>query len=206
MLDVAAALASIKNVDEAVGIISKLAEMLKGKPDLAALKLADALNEIAKTWQVIDEAATNILKLGIDKDALASGSKELLAIEGGRLLIQVEDGRGHCHDIQDIFEKYLNRWFDRVLKGDDLAAMNNVFEMLGDADDDVFSQMDKLANELQVQASAVLNLVINGQSEEAKSMVLALRGTLLPLRLAISKSLSNLYALKSQFVAIASAV
>lgn len=110
---------------------------LKGQPDLAAAKLAEVHDEVAKTWQVMDEAITQYLKLGIDGDALEKGSETLLKIEGGGLLVGVREGRGNCQVIGNIFSRYLNRWFERVLKGKELHGIRNVFYMLSNADDDV---------------------------------------------------------------------
>ena len=203
MIDVQAALASVKKVDEAVGIIGKLVSKLKGQPDLAAVKLAEALDEVAKTWQVMDEAMTQYLKLGVDADALEKGSETLLKIEGGGLLVRVKEGRGHCHVIGNIFSKYLNRWFERVLKGKKLDGIRKVFYTLGNADDDVFRHMEHVAAQLQTEANAVLDLVIKGENQKARNTVLARRADLHPLRLAISGTMTKLYGLKSEFIKIA---
>jgi hypothetical protein len=202
MIETAAALESIKKADEALGIIGKLVAKLKAQPDLAALKLAEALDEIGKTWQVMDTAITQFLKLGIDSDAMEKGSEVLLRIEGGGLLNEVKDGRGHCHIIGNIFYKYLDRWFAEVLKGEELDSIRRVFDMLSEADDDVFLYMENVAEQLQTEATQVLDMVSTGKVNEAKSRVLAFRKELQPLRLGMSGTLQKLYNLKSDFIQI----
>jgi len=203
MIDTIAAIESIKKVDEALGVIWKLVAKLKAKPDLAALKLVEALDEIGKTWQVMDTAITQFLKLGLDDDALKSKSDVLLRIEGGGLLAEVQDGRGHCIVIRIIYEKYLNRWFMRVFNNEESGSISRVFNLLGDADDRVFYDMEKVAGQLQKEATHVLDMVSVGKFNEAKSKVLAFRKELQPLRLGMSGTLQTLYRLKSEFIQIA---
>jgi len=203
MIETQAALAAIKKIDDAVGVVGKLISKFKGQPDLAAAKLADALDEVAKTWRVMDEAISAYLRLGIDEAALEKGSEVLLKIEGGGLLVTVKQGRGHCHIIGNIFITYLDRWFERVLKGKQLDAIRDVFYMLGNADDDVFSHMENIAAQLQADANAVLNMVIKGNAQEAKAYVLSMRNDLHRFRLAVSAAMAKLYNLRAEFIKIA---
>ncbi len=50
---------------------------------------------------------------------------------------------GHCHIIGNIYEKYLDRWFERALKGEDLALMRRVFDDLTKADMGLKSRADE---------------------------------------------------------------
>jgi hypothetical protein len=202
MIETTTALGAIKKVDEALGVIGKLVSKLKAQPDLAALKLAEALDEVGKTWQVMDKAITDFLKLGIDRDALEKGSEVLLRIEGGGLLVEVKNGIGHCHVISNIYAEYLDRWFERVLKGKDLDSIRRVFFALGEADLDVFWQMETVAEQLQTEANKVLDMVIEGKASEARKRVLAIRKELEPLRLGMSETLQKLYSLKGDFIKI----
>jgi hypothetical protein len=97
MIDVIAAVKSAEELDKAIDIVEKLVGKLKAQPDLAAEKLGQALGEIAKTLQVVDNSASQFLSLGIDDGALTKNSKLLLDIDGGSLRTEVERGRGHCH-------------------------------------------------------------------------------------------------------------
>jgi len=203
VIETKAALAAVKEIDEAVEVLGKAVARLKGQPDTAALKLAEALDEIGKTWQVIDQAITRFLGLGFDAEELTKGSQVLLGIEGGALLVSVQQGRGHCHVIRNIFDKYLDRWFQRVFKGDELARIRNVFYGLGYADLDVFNYMEHVAQQLQVEANAALDSIAHGKLAEARVRILSLRSDLSPLRLSLSHSLVHLYALKGEFITIA---
>jgi hypothetical protein len=203
MIETKAALAAVKQIDEVVGVLAKAVASLKSQPDTAALKLAEALDEIGKTWQVIDQAITRFLALGFDIDELGKGSQVLLGIEGGTLLVTVQQGRGHCHVIGNIFRKYLDRWFQRVLKGDELDRLRSVFYRLGSVDLDVFTHMEVIAEQLQAEANAALDSIARGKPAEARARILSLRTDLNPLRLSLSQSLVNLYSVKGEFIQIA---
>ena len=57
MPDLIAAAKSAQKVDQAVGLVAKMIGKLKAQPDIAAQKLGQPLEEIAKTLQVFDSAA-----------------------------------------------------------------------------------------------------------------------------------------------------
>ena len=206
MIEISAAIKSAEELDKAVGIVAKLVNKLKAKPDLAAQKLGQALGEVAKTLQVVDNAASQFLSLGIDEGGLAKGSKLLLDIDGGSLSTEVERGRGHCHVIEEIYSKYLNKWFDRVFKGDELASMTFVFGKLGSADSDLFEDLAKVAGKLEAEAAVVLGFVVKGDEANARTRVLSSLPALRPLRKTISKTMQTLYSMQSDFVDIAGAV
>ena len=146
------------------------------------------------------------LSLGIDEGGLAKGSKLLLDIDGGSLSTEVERGRGHCHVIEEIYSKYLNKWFDRVFKGDELASMTFVFGKLGSADSDLFEDLAKVAGKLEAEAAVVLGFVVKGDEANARTRVLSSLPALRPLRKTISKTMQTLYSMQSDFVDIAGAV
>jgi hypothetical protein len=206
MLDIATSLAAAKQLDEAIGLIGKLVGALSAKPDLAALKLAQALDEVGKTLQAVDGAAATYLSLGIDEGALEHGSKHLLDITGGTLSIEIARGRGHCHLIGDIYHRHLKTWFGRVLNPQDQQTYERLFTRLGDADSDLFARLESLAGELETEAHQVLALVVGKQIPDARQRILATLVTLQPLRTSIAKTMQELYRLKGHFVLIAQGV
>ena len=58
MIDVSVAVNCAEQLDKIIGVIAKVVDKLKAKPDLAAEKLGQALEEVAKTLQVVDHAAS----------------------------------------------------------------------------------------------------------------------------------------------------
>ena len=203
MPDLIAAAKSAQEIDKAVGLIAKVVGKLKAHPDIAALKLGQALDEVAKTLQVVDGAAASYLSLGIDQGALEKSSALLLHIEGGKLATDVENGLGHCHRIWEIHNTYLDKWFSKVLSPDEYRSMRQVFDRLGNADMDLFHELGNVARTLQNEAEAVLDLVVNGQKDNARDRVLSSLPSLRPLRKTMAQTMQTLYALKNDFADMA---
>lgn len=201
------AVAAAKKVDDGLGLIAKMLGKLKANPDLAAQKLSQALEELAKTYQVLDAAISSYLSLGIDDGALAKNSKLLLDIEGGQLATEVERGRGHCEIIHNIYNKYLDKWFDRALKDKhEYELIRDVFNSLASADADVFANLTIVAKGLETEAGQVLNLVTNERTDFARQRILGARGVLKTLRVAIAETMQTLYKLKAEFIEISDIV
>ena len=203
MPDFLTAAKSAEAIDKSVGLIAKVVGKLKAQPNIAAQKLGQALEEVAKTLQVVDGAASSYLSLGIDKGALDKGSQLLLDIESGKLKTDVTNGLGHCHQIRDIYDEHLNKWFSKALAKQQLTAMNAVFDKLGNADDDLFEDLGQVADTLQAEAKIVLNLVVKGDTTKARKRVLQSLETLRPLRQTIAGTMQTLYGLKNEFAGIA---
>jgi len=206
MVDFSTAVKSAEELDKAVGIVAKLIGKLKAKPDLAAQKLVQALREVAKTLQVVDSAISEFLSLGIDEGALAKNSKLLLDIEGGSLSTEVQRGRGHCHTIWQIYSKYLDKWFESAFKSDEYASVKDVFRRLGDADGNLFYDLEHVAVMLQEEARVVLDLVLKGEQNDARRRVLSTLPNLRPLRKTMSQTMQTLYSMQGDFIEITRAV
>jgi hypothetical protein len=202
MIEVAAAVKAAEELDKSIGLIGKLVAKLKTQPDLAAQKLGQALGEVAKTLQAVDDASAQFLSLGIDEGALAKNSTALLEIEGGRLRAEVQRGLGHCHLIGHIHHTYLDKWFKRTFDDAEYSTIGDVFRGLEAADGGLFDVLASVSITLEREASAVLDLVVNGDEAGARARVLSALPQLRPLRKTLSKTMADIYAMQAQFVDI----
>jgi hypothetical protein len=162
-VDPLTAIAAVKQADEALGVIAKLLAKLRAQPDIAAVKLSAALDEIVKVHRVVDQALNAYASLAIDKDVLTTRSQELLTIAGGSLGVQVEEGRGSCSEIGNIYQEHLKRWFERAFNQEEQLSIERAFTWpggLGDADDTLFCELTKLVKQLGNEAKDTLALVI----------------------------------------------
>jgi hypothetical protein len=204
-ISLGAGLQAAEQIDKCLELIKKYAAKLKADPDKAATDLAQALTEIEKSCRVLDDAISKYLAMGFQKDAFDASSTFLFDVSGGRLLTGVQDGRGSCHKMSNIYRNSLNRWFERVFK-DDSQAMNELdrlFEQLGYADGDMFDLMVRLARDLQMSATEAVTLSGQGKLDEARDHVRAEFAALNPLRVRINELMAKLYTLRAEFIAIA---
>lgn len=191
-------------VDELVRTVRRLTPQLKMHPDQTAYAaLVAALDEVAKTWQVTDDALEAVWQLYKANGDLKEASEGLLDIGDYQLQAQVEMGRGRCHIISDIYFMHLQDWFRQTLAGDDLAAIENLFMTLGNADADVFQVMVQVAAQIEETANEVLTLVEDDRADEARAVAKELRRALSPLRTAVTRSLVALKRLQVEFAGMA---
>jgi hypothetical protein len=206
VVDPLTAIAAVKQADEALGVIERLLAKLRAQPDIAAVKLSDALNEIVKTYRAVDQALNAYASLAIDEDALTTRSQELLTIAGGSLSVQVEDGRGSSFKIYNIYQVHLKRWFERVLNSAEQSEIERVFIWpggLGDADETLFLRLTDLVKQLEDEAKNVLTLVIEKHPDQAKQSVLRTYKTLAPVQQAMAQAMQRMFALKNDFIQVA---
>ena len=201
---IATTIKAAEEIDKTVGIIAKLVGKLKTQPDVAAQKLGQAVGEIAKTLQSVDDVALEYLSLGIDDGALAKNSKKLLEIESGSLTTEVRRGLGHCHLIGHIHWTYLDKWFKRTFDNQEYSEISDVFRLLESADGGLFDELASLASTLETEATAVLDLVLKNDEAAARVRVLSSLADLRPLRKTIAKTMQTLYFLQGEFVDITS--
>jgi hypothetical protein len=206
VVDPLTAVAAVKQADEALGVIEKLVVKLRAQPDIAAVKLSAALDEIVKTYRVVDQALNAYASLAIDKDALTTRSQELLTIAGGSLGVQVEEGRGSCSKIGNIYQEHLKRWFERAFNQEEQFAIEKAFIWpggLGDADDILFCELTKLVKQLESEAVDALALVIEKRPDEARQSVLRTYMTLVPVQQAMAQAMQQMFKLKNQLIQVA---
>jgi hypothetical protein len=205
MINIVAGAKAAEDLSKAVGVVTKIVETLKANPDLAALKLGQALAEVAKTLQVVDNAAATFLSIGIEKEAIIPNSF-LMQIDGGSLLTAVQRGRGHCLIIRNIYEKYLDKWFTSVLKSTEYDLVKKTFADLSAADEELFIPLEQMADSLQKEVLVVLDLISNGEKVNARARVLLSLPILRPVRKTMAKTMQSLYLLQSDFIDITGAV
>lgn len=205
-MDPTSVVGTVKATHEVLGIVAKQLDKLRARPDVAALKLSMALDEIVRTYVVIDAAFNSYASLAIDEDALSTRSQDLLAVAGGALSVQVHQGRGDCYNISLIYDLHLKKWFARVLNRDGQRAMEDAFlgdHGLADTDLNLFRELGSLADRLSDDAKVVLELVYEGRLPQARKRVWTTYKSLEPVQSEIAASMRDLITLKDEFAQLA---
>jgi len=148
-------------------------------PRLALLDLEKIFAEIDKSLMAVDEATKiffdaiqNPIEF-IDHDSL------LHEMSGTGLPSLVESKRGHCHEIGQIYHRYLNGILSRVFQDDaDRQRVKSIFDSLNNADGDVFSLLTSAAMKMRDLAREAYRLKILGKRQEAIDLI---RDAALPL-------------------------
>jgi hypothetical protein len=144
----------LKIAKDAKSLFDGVKGKLLGQPDEAAQKLALVFEEINKIFLFIDAAMVNYLRLYIapDRSNVVDCRSVLLGIEGGQLAIKGDEARGHCHKIQNIYNKFLQRWFNKLLNNNEQAELSYLFHKLGNMDDYMVRGLKTVCDWLQNKA------------------------------------------------------
>lgn len=218
---------SIELVDN-VGLI----EVVKGKlisqrdplADPAADKLTAVLAELNQIFSVAEWGLNQYLALffyeGQDPRERNHERTKLLQLEagtleqgsgatqpqGGTIYRQMKDARTRCNKISNIYRRFLEPWFNRVLNDPENALMRELFYNIGTADIDFSVEIDNLADWLSQQARETLDLVDDGKIQEANQRIRQARLDTRPQRDAIRAAMNKLSALQAEFTDAAGAV
>src|SRR5215213_4447899 len=88
---------AVSAVGALVTALAKAAPKLMADPDEAGKQVGIVLTELAKCYQVLDDALVEFQSLVLtDPAGLAATRKFLRRVEGGRVITDIAAGRGHC--------------------------------------------------------------------------------------------------------------
>jgi hypothetical protein len=187
-----------------LGTFAKVKQKLLAQPSAAAEKLAFVLNEIGKTFEVVETELSRLLVLGASpealKNAMTSSENPLYELEGPKLRARVEQGRGHCHLIGNVYDEYLDKWLSRVLDPAEYQELQSVFDRLSEADDDLFWRLVSVSDYVETTARTTLDEAINEDWDSAHERLANARRDVRPLRTAIGTAMVQLYSLKNDFI------
>ncbi len=200
-------ISTIIDLTEKLGIIQAVKGKLLRQPDEAADKLVLILDELSKIYTTIEAELVRYLSLNFDpQENLAEERAVLLTLESGQLEARVAEARGHCHKIGNIYWKYLQRWFQRVLKPDEAQQLESVFMDLSNADTGMVLVLDQLVQWLAPHATDTLDLVDAGHLDEANQRLHTARKEVQAVRQAIARALVDLRNLQAEFIDISGTV
>jgi len=200
-----------KLVDTAdrLGVIDAVKAKLVKQPDPAAAKLVTVLEELSKIYGAMEDEFTTYLSLffdDADPKQLARERAALARLEGGAIRARMEEARGRCSKIRNIYERYLTPWFDRVVNRDEAEQLRQLFRELSEIDSHMVDGIAELSGWLAAEAAKTNDLAESGAFADANARVLSARRETLPLRERIAEAMIGIRKLESEFIEISGAV
>ena len=183
-------------------VFQAIKEKLLRQPDAAAERLVVVLEELSKIYIAIESELVDYLSLYFEDEGVKAERVALLRLEGGQISTRIDEARGHCHKIANIYHRFLDPWFQRILSRGELDTLRNLFDLLASSDECMVRELDKVAIWLGQQASITLNFVNAKKYSEANNQVCEARKEILPVRQAISKAMSELRRLQADFIGV----
>jgi hypothetical protein len=175
---------------------------LLNNPTEASAKLAEVLGELGLILEFVEKETVRYLEIYFleDKSNFIQCRSALLSLESGYVTIKGYEARGHCHKIANIFEKYLDRWFSKVLDVNEAQQIKWLFEKMNSADGDMIEGIKEITRWLKDESEAVLLLVDEEKLSEANEKIKSARLPIQQTRRDIVEALAELKLLQASFI------
>jgi hypothetical protein len=150
------------------------------------------LGEIHLTYTATLAAIDRFLEPG--ETSKRKRMKSYLDLSGGSLRRTIDDKRGHCSRILELYGRAggLREWLAQRTTPDVLAGADQTFARLGTADGDLFESLSRIGDVLGDEASDIANLLLGEQEAQAAKRITAAKRALLPLRRELAAAMSQL--------------
>lgn len=163
----------------------------------AVQDLRGALDEVGKTYRVVNDAILNFIMPAVEGGPI--NPKPYVEMERGSLITAIRAGHGHCGLILTYYFRYggLRDAVKGKLGQTDLANLDNTFSQLGTADGDLFRPLEQIGDLLTSESRVVANLLLAEQDKVARQRILDGRLRLSPLEQDLTKAMQELQELES---------
>jgi hypothetical protein len=170
--DINAINATVSSLDS---LFTRVKDKLLNNPSEASGKLAEVLDELSKILDFVERETVRYLEIIFlpDKSNFISCRSALLSLESGYVTIKGYEARGHCHKIMNIYEKYLDRWFSKVLDAQEAQEIKRLFERMNSADGDMIEGIKEITRWLKDESEAILQMVDTDQLDTANERIKA---------------------------------
>lgn len=177
-------------------------DKLLNNPTEASVKLAEVLGELSLVLEFVEKETVRYLEIIFlpDKSNFIPCRSALLSLESGYVTIKGYEARGHCHKIMNIYEKYLDRWFSKVLDAQEAQQIKLMFERMNSADVDMIDGIKEITRWLKDESEAILQMVDSDQLDTANQQIKSARLAVQQTRRDIVEALAQLKLLQASFI------
>ena len=155
-----------------LGVLEALKHKLFKDHSAEYEELVRALNSFAASFHLVDGLLTRFLSLSPmsnREQTLQTAREFLLQAEGGALMTQAHEVRGHCNQLRDLYDRKLNNVFEQNLSLDEITEVRTAFDCVKRFHDDTLQDLEGLLGWLAEIASRVCRKSILGTSKELTS-------------------------------------
>lgn len=190
------------------GLFISVRHKLLNNPTEASVKLAEVLGELSLILEFLEKETVKYLEIYFleDKSNFIQCRSVLLYLESGYVTIKGYEARGHCHKITNIYEKYLDRWFSKVLDPNEAQQMKWLFERMNSADGDMIEGIKEITRWLKDESEAILLMIDDENHMEANEKIKAARLAIQQTRRDIVEALAEMKLLQASLIVSAQTV
>jgi hypothetical protein len=152
-------------------------------PRRAFLDLEAILAEIGKSLTAIDGATKVFFDAIQNPDGFIDNDGLLQEMSSAKLPALVEQKRTHCHDIGNIYVRYLSGSLSKLFRdAKEADKTRHILEQLSNADRDFFQELTRAAEKMRDLAGKAHKFKLGGQRQQAIALVRGAAPELLDMR------------------------
>ncbi len=192
----------LSTAKELESLFGRVKGKLLNNPTDASAKLAEVLGELSLILEFVEKETVRYLEIIFlpDKSNFIQCRSALLSLESGYVTIKGYEARGHCHKITNIYEKYLDRWFSKVLDAQEAQDIKFLFDRMNSADIDMIEGIKEITIWLKEESAAILQMVDTDQLDTANQQIKSARLAVQQTRRDIVEALAQLKLLQASFI------
>lgn len=192
---------SMLNVIDKLDILERVRNKLINNPDSAGRYLNIAMSQLIKSFQVIDDVLLKVVCLSFEtNEDRKAAEKALRELQGNRIRFRIEESRGHCTIIDNIYNRHLRGWFSRVLDKDESEQMEQLFIDMRRFDIKVLSLMNELTIEIPSLADKLISFLKENKTNEATCIIQSIADNWSKPRQRLSECMAKLWSLQTDFL------
>jgi hypothetical protein len=207
---------ALRASEQAGAIVADLrqtAPRLRNADPQAVAQLDTVLDEVHATVRAVNEAVTLFMRPGLSSDPIDKDPTPYLELASRDLIAVIEEGRGHCGDIDTLYfgsddariqraaparTQALRFWVHNNMSAAEAAQIDDVFQRLAESDIDLFERMGQVGYRLSNTAMDVIRLLAHARPDDARALVISAFDVLQPLQAEYSERMQDIRRLQSE--------
>jgi hypothetical protein len=200
----------IATVDFGIKSLEKVRNKLVTHPDPAADRLVKVFNQLSAMYSSLDEALSVYCGIMLWRDMpmpeFAIRYRELSSLSPASLQAKFAESRAHCTVIENIYNKFLKNWFQRVLNHGEQEELRVLFvDKMMNYDDSLVRALDDIAYWLGNEAQQLKAAMSEEDWDAINQFLPASQAKAARLQEEIAKEWIALAGLRSDFAKISGA-
>ena len=170
-------------------------------PRRALLDLEDIFAEVGKSLTAIDAATKAFFDAIQNPDGFIDDDRLLHEMSSAELPDLVEQKRSHCHEIGNIYYRYLSGILSNLFSDAKTAdKTRDILQQLSNADSDFFSELTHAAQKMRDLAREAYRLKLRGERQRAIALVRGAAPELLDMRDKFNDAYLAMRQISNEFV------
>jgi hypothetical protein len=179
-----------READQFIENVRARSDILRQNPG-SEQALRDALRGVRQTYKVVIDAIDRFLAPLTAKSHLKLGWYKSIA--SGRMVEEIEQKRGHCKRITQIYIESggLRDSLPSTVSDEAKVALDALIRNMAGADADLFRQMTDVGSALAKEGAVITNLLLAEQPQSAEAHLRQCASELLPLQQELSRGMGD---------------